>query len=139
MLSDLLQASSDGDLNKVTQILAQPSTLDMEQKGASFSPPPLTPPFCPTSPSHPALHPVLRAAHSSLPTTPKDQDGVTPLIAAVKNGHRDVVKALLVHGTPHMPTLHLALVRHVAAHQVQTLPMRRRMASRSSTRQILIL
>ncbi|KAI0040803.1 hypothetical protein FA95DRAFT_1611504 [Auriscalpium vulgare] len=28
----------------------------------------------------------------------KDQDGVTPLIAAVKNGHYDVVKALLFHG-----------------------------------------
>ncbi|KAI0275339.1 hypothetical protein BC834DRAFT_965733 [Gloeopeniophorella convolvens] len=28
----------------------------------------------------------------------KDQDGVTPLIAAVKNGHHDVVKALLDHG-----------------------------------------
>jgi hypothetical protein len=98
MISDLLQASFDGELNKVNQILAQPSPLDIEQKGAPFSPPPHLP-FCLTSPSHPTLHPVLRASLSSLPITPKDQDGVTPLIAAVKNGHRDVVKALLGHGT----------------------------------------
>jgi hypothetical protein len=39
MLSDLLQASNDGDLNKVTQILAQPSVGDIiEQKGASVLP-----------------------------------------------------------------------------------------------------
>jgi ankyrin repeat protein len=31
---------------------------------------------------------------------------VTPLIAAVKNGHRDVVKALLDHGVPHGPSLY---------------------------------
>ncbi|KAI0308304.1 hypothetical protein B0F90DRAFT_1813583 [Multifurca ochricompacta] len=59
MVSDLWQASSDGDLNKVNELLAQASPLDIEEK---------------------------------------DQDGVTPLIAAVKNGHRDVVKALLDHG-----------------------------------------
>ncbi len=133
MLSDLLQASSDGDLNKVNQLLAQPSSLDIEQKGTSFSPLPL---FCPTSPSHSTLHPVLRASLPSLPITPKDQDGVTPLIAAVKNGHRDVVKALLGHGMPNLPTLHLALVQHVATYQVPTLPMPRLMASRSSTRQM---
>ncbi|KAH9065652.1 hypothetical protein EDB87DRAFT_1679379 [Lactarius vividus] len=68
MISDLLQASSDGDLNKLNQLLAQPSSLDIEQK---------------------------------------DQDGVTPLIAAVKNGHRDVVKALLDHGAnPAHPSTH---------------------------------
>ncbi|KAI9444707.1 hypothetical protein H4582DRAFT_2070474 [Lactarius indigo] len=68
MISDLLQASSDGDLNKLNQLLAQPSSLDIEQK---------------------------------------DQDGVTPLIAAVKNGHRDVVKALLDHGAnPAHPSAH---------------------------------
>ncbi|KAI0294975.1 hypothetical protein BC826DRAFT_1104445 [Russula brevipes] len=59
MVSELLQACSDGDLNKVSQLLTQASPLDVEEK---------------------------------------DQDGVTPLIAAVKNGHRDVVKALLGHG-----------------------------------------
>ncbi|KAI0003782.1 hypothetical protein BJV74DRAFT_881593 [Russula compacta] len=59
MVSDLYKACSDGDLNKVNQLLAQAPPLDIEEK---------------------------------------DQDGVTPLIAAVKNGHRDVVKALLGHG-----------------------------------------
>lgn len=60
MLSaDLFQACSDGDLNRVNQLLAQASPLDIEEK---------------------------------------DQDGVTLLIAAVKNGHHDVVKALLGHG-----------------------------------------
>lgn len=107
MLSDLLQASLDGDLNKVTQILAQPSASDfIEQKGTFLllllSSPAL---LCAASLTHPALHLVLRAFLSYLPIAPKDQDGVTPLIAAVKNGHRDVVKALLDHGTPHICTL----------------------------------
>ncbi|KAH9960760.1 hypothetical protein BGW80DRAFT_1361572, partial [Lactifluus volemus] len=59
MVSDLLNACSDGDINKLNHLLAHPSPLDIEEK---------------------------------------DQDGLTPLIAAVKNGHRDVVKALLDHG-----------------------------------------
>ena len=100
----------------------------------SSSPP--RPPSLLTSPSYPTLHPVLRAILSYLPITPQDQDGVTPLIAAVKNGHRDVVKALLDHGTPHMPTPHFAPIEHVSPYQVPTLPMRQLMASRSSTRQM---
>ena len=134
MLSDLIQASSDGDLIKLTQILAQASSLDIEQKGASFSP--HIPLLCPISPPHPTIHPFLRALLSYLPIAPKDQDGVTPLIAAVKNGHRDVVKALLDHGTPHIPTPHFAPIEHVSPYQVPTLPMRQLMASRSSTRQM---
>jgi hypothetical protein len=61
--------------------------------------------FGPTSRHH-TLHPVLRASLMSLLIATKDQDGVTPLIAAVKNGHRDVVKALLDHGVPHGPSLY---------------------------------
>ncbi|KAI9509522.1 hypothetical protein F5148DRAFT_1345672 [Russula earlei] len=40
----------------------------------------------------------ILAQASPLDIEEKDQDGVTPLITAVKNGHRDVVKALLGHG-----------------------------------------
>jgi hypothetical protein len=35
MVSDLSQACSDGDLNKVNQLLLQASPLDIEEKGAS--------------------------------------------------------------------------------------------------------
>ena len=75
-----------------------PSTWNKKVRHTSSSPP--RPPSLLTSPSYPTLHPVLRAILSYLPITPQDQDGVTPLIAAVKNGHRDVVKALLDHGSP---------------------------------------
>ncbi len=33
--ADLFQACSDGDLNRVNQLLAQLSPLDIEEKGAS--------------------------------------------------------------------------------------------------------
>ena len=95
---DLFQACSDGDLNKVNQLLAQPSPLDIEEKGA---PPFLI--FLPSHISHRTLHPVQHASPLLLLVPPKDQDGVTPLIAAVKNGHHDVVKALLAHGVLPVP------------------------------------
>ena len=98
MVSDLSQACSQGDLNKVNQLFAQPSPLDIEEKGL-----PLFHIFFVPHPSHHTLHPFLRASLLSLLIFFKDQDGVTPLIAAVKNGHRDVVKALLSHGAPHLP------------------------------------
>jgi ankyrin repeat protein len=98
MVSDLSQACSEGDLNKVNQLLAQASPLDIEEKGL-----PLFHNFFVPHPSHHTLHPSLRASPLSLLVSSKDQDSVTPLIAAVKNGHRDVVKALLSHGAPHLP------------------------------------
>ncbi|TFY72414.1 hypothetical protein EVG20_g596 [Dentipellis fragilis] len=71
MVSELWNASSQGDLPTVHALLVQLSSADIEIK---------------------------------------DQEGVTPLIVAVKNGHHDVVKALLekganpenasVHGVP---------------------------------------
>ena len=97
MVSDLSLACLGGDLNKVNQLLPQASPLDIEEKGASpflfFF---LQTSFSSCSPS--CLTCVL--SPSSCPS--KDQDGVTPLIAAVKNGHHDVVKALLGHGVPHI-------------------------------------
>jgi hypothetical protein len=113
-----------------------PPTSSNKKVRLSFPLSSSSPPLCTTSLTHPALHPVLRAFLSYLPIAPKDQDGVTPLIAAVKNGHRDVVKTLLDHGTPHLHTPHLAPIQHVATYQVPTLPMPRVMASRSSTRQM---
>jgi len=101
MVSDLIQACSDGDLNKVNQLLAQASPLDIEEKGASlflfFFAPHI---------SHHIIHPLLRASPPFLLIFSTDQDGMTPLIAAVKNGHRDVVKALLGHGMSHVPSPH---------------------------------
>ena len=98
MVFDLSKACSDGDLNKVNQLLAQAPPLDIEEKGASlflfFFVPPL---------SYHTLHPLSRASPLFLLNATQDQDGVTPLIAAVKNGHRDVVKALLGHGMSHVP------------------------------------
>lgn len=103
MLSaDLFHACSDGDLNKVNQLLPQASPLDIEEKGAS---PFLF--FLPLHISHRTLHPVQHASPHLLLVPPKDQDGVTPLIAAVKNGHHDVVKALLGHGALPVPARHI--------------------------------
>ena len=97
MVSDLSQACLDGDLNKVNQLLLQASPLDIEEKGAS----PFLFFFCQTSLSScsPSRLTCISSPSSCLP---KDQDGVTPLIGAVKNGHHDVVKALLGHGVPHI-------------------------------------
>ncbi|KAI0066457.1 hypothetical protein BV25DRAFT_1796507 [Artomyces pyxidatus] len=68
MVSELWKASSEGNLGRVNELLAQVSTVEIEIK---------------------------------------DQDGVTPLIAAVKNGHYDVVKALLDSGaSPLNPSSH---------------------------------
>ncbi len=101
MVADLFQACFDGDLNRVNHLLTQASPLDIEEKGL-----PLFYIFFVPYPSHHTPHPVLRASLLSLLVSSKDQDGVTPLIAAVKNGHRDVVKALLGHGAPHLPSFH---------------------------------
>ena len=64
MISDLLQASSDGDLNIVNQILAHPSSLDIEQKGPS--PPPFLPHITdsPDSSSHHTRFSFLSTHHS---------------------------------------------------------------------------
>ena len=99
MLSaDLLQACSAGDLNRVNQLVNQASPLDIEEKGASpflfFLPPHI---------SHRSPRPVRHTSPPLPLVPPKDQDGVTPLIAAVKNGHHDVVKALLGHGVLPVP------------------------------------
>jgi ankyrin repeat protein len=97
MVSDLLQACSEGDLNRVNQLLTQASPLDIEEKGL-----PLFYIFFVPYPSHHILRPLLRASPLSLLVPSQDQSGVTPLIAAVKNCHRDVVKALLGYGAPHL-------------------------------------
>ncbi len=104
--ADLFHACLDGDLNKVNQLLAQAPPLDIEEKGAS--------PFyifLSSHISHRTLHPVQYAPPLLLLLPPKDQDGVTPLIAAVKNGHHDVVKALLGHGVLPVPaSSHMKLI-----------------------------
>ena len=103
MLSaDLFHACKDGDLNKVNQLLAQASPLDIEEKGASPFPF-----FFASHLSHRTFHPVKHTSPLLSLVPPKDQDGVTPLIAAVKNGHHDVVKALLGHGALPVPARHI--------------------------------
>ncbi|KAG6875955.1 hypothetical protein C0993_006585, partial [Termitomyces sp. T159_Od127] len=74
MASALSTACSSGDADAVRALLDAAAPADLEAKG-----------LCPCAPA---------AAHSP----PADQFGVTPLIEAVRNGHADIVQALLDKG-----------------------------------------
>ena len=77
MVSPLWIASSEGRLEEVQDLLRTASNADVNVKGmcGSLVALPLFAELC------------------------IDQNGITPLIEAVKNGHVEVVHALLAHGT----------------------------------------
>jgi len=77
MVSALWKACADGDLQRTNELLAEATALDVELKG----------PILPFS-----------ALHTTHITYPPDHTGVTALIEAVRNGHVDVVRALLEKG-----------------------------------------
>lgn len=80
MVFSLCKACSDGDLQKVLELLND-SAVDVELKGQDL----LT---------------SSNLSNKSLSyTIPLDPMGVTPLIEAVKNNHIDIVKLLLDRGS----------------------------------------
>ncbi|THH18547.1 hypothetical protein EW146_g2451 [Bondarzewia mesenterica] len=102
MVSELWKASSEGDLAKVNELLAQAAPADVEING-QFSL---------------DRHFFQRGNHVALPSLAdtslhQDQDGVTPLIEAVKNSHYDVVKALLDRGMQFLSPLPYAHRYHL--------------------------
>ncbi|KAG5654718.1 hypothetical protein H0H81_007474 [Sphagnurus paluster] len=75
MVSALWKACSAGDLTAVQGLLADATTVDLEIRGQ-----------CPFAP------------YQNSTQCSSDHSGATPLIEAVRNGHVDVVKALLEKG-----------------------------------------
>jgi len=85
MVSPLWKACSDGDIQKVHELLNEPSAVDIELKGAH----------------HQLSSSALRSPARWKITLTRDLDhtGATPLIEAVRNGHVEVVKYLLEKGS----------------------------------------
>lgn len=87
MASSLMLAAAEGNLQKVQDLLNEATVADIEFKGMFNRRPDLR-----------------RAQQASVNTTdaanfrPLDQNGVTALIEAVRNGHVDVVRTLLDKG-----------------------------------------
>jgi ankyrin repeat protein len=79
MVSTIWKVASEGDLEKVKELLNEPSSIDIEIKG---------------KPNRFSLFPGSNPTRAP----PSDHTGATPLIQAVRNGHRDVVKELLQTG-----------------------------------------
>lgn len=77
MVSPLWIASSEGRLEEVQDLLRTASNADVNVKGMCGS----------------------LVALPSFAELCIDSNGITPLIEAVKNGHVEVVHALLAHGT----------------------------------------
>lgn len=90
MVSALWKAASEGDLQAVNEFLEHASALDIELKGMCLY----------LSISQVSLHLLLsNIFHAIVPACIRlDHTGVTPLIEAIKNGHVDVVRALLGKG-----------------------------------------
>ena len=85
MVSPIWKAASEGDLEKVKELLNEPSSIDIEIKGQPYE-------FSLSTAPH------LTGISST------DHTGATPLIQAVRNGHRDVVKELLQTGGMRKPS-----------------------------------
>lgn len=87
MVSPLWKACSDGNLDHVAEMLKEATSVDIEIKGEF-------PPFDPLK-----LCARIKSRFClSLTRFVTDHTGVTPLIEAVKNGHIEVVRALLDQG-----------------------------------------
>jgi ankyrin repeat protein len=96
MVSALWKACAEGDLENVHQLLQDASTLDLEIRGKH------------TSGSLEHIHDLFNCLQSFCTTNSihissffflTDHTGVTPLIEAIKNGHVEVVRALLDKGS----------------------------------------
>jgi ankyrin repeat protein len=88
MVSALWKACSDGDIESVHEFLKNATAVDIEIKGMIRSI--FIPGYCPQFPS------VIPNCFINFSYS--DHTGVTPLIEAVKNGHLEVVRALLDRG-----------------------------------------
>lgn len=90
MVSPLWNASSEGDADQVQLLLSEASPIDIEIKGRLHE--------LFMNDSHLIIFCVcFSTSLSTLFVT--DGSGATPLVQAVKNGHAEVVRALLDAGT----------------------------------------
>jgi ankyrin repeat protein len=95
MVSALWKACAEGDLEKVHQLLKDASTLDIEIRG-KYTRSSVKPYLLSGDPFNILQFTTQLIIHSFFLV---DHTGVTPLIEAIKNGHVEVVKALLDKGS----------------------------------------